>query len=350
MSRTSGYMPLDLERDSAWPEELCPTDPHAGDEVLPDPAPYADLLRWYGPVLSEAEHADQDAAFIAAYRGILDGRLPWGAQAESAAALRITAERRHDLRGLHRRPALRVTDAFLSDVTEDWVPDAGMLAPERLLGPFADEPGLPRFLRRQATAAFSLAPVIPPAVRPAIRCVKSRPEPPLPVRQALLALLEAPPMLYLRQGSHLVPALPLGDRFRVTAPVADLPDAPAFLGRLLCDEAGGAWLAAAIPLPCAPPAGVLLRRLDLEHQRVRRFDRRLTWEDLLRDRSEVLYRTTFEWLWVHKWERWVTAAQTGSSDTSPWPACWRSPLPAERARASLASSPPPSTTAPSTFS
>jgi hypothetical protein len=37
----------------------------------------------------------------------------------------------------------------------------------------------------------------------------------------------------------------------------------------------------------------------LELQRLRRHERRLTWEDLLRERAEVVYRTACEWSWLH---------------------------------------------------
>jgi hypothetical protein len=43
---------------------------------------------------------------------------------------------------------------------------------------------------------------------------------------------------------------------------------------------------------------MLVRRLDLELLRLRRRERRLSWEVMLRERSEVLYRTACEWLWM----------------------------------------------------
>ncbi len=55
------------------------------------------------------------------------------------------------------------------------------------------------------------------------------------------------------------------------------------------------WLACALPLPGLPPRDVLVRRLALEQNRLRRHDRRTSLEDLLRDRAEVLYRTCCEW-------------------------------------------------------
>ena len=39
--------------------------------------------------------------------------------------------------------------------------------------------------------------------------------------------------------------------------------------------------------------------MTFELRRLRRHDRRLTWEDLLRERAEVVYRTACEWSWLH---------------------------------------------------
>jgi hypothetical protein len=56
---------------------------------------------------------------------------------------------------------------------------------------------------------------------------------------------------------------------------------------------GWAWSCVAT-LPRAPDTDVLLRRLRLELWRERTRERRMTFEDLLRHRPEVLYRAAFE--------------------------------------------------------
>ena len=65
------------------------------------------------------------------------------------------------------------------------------------------------------------------------------------------------------------------------------------------------WITARLPAEALQNSRTFRRKkcytplVDLELQRLRRHDRRLTWEDLLRDRPEVLYRTACEWIWMH---------------------------------------------------
>ena len=101
--------------------------------------------------------------------------------------------------------------------------------------------------------------------------------------------------------------LPLGERFIPQGQVTGVPDVPAVIGRLIASKTGP-HLVAALPLIRTPPVDVIQRRLWLEYLRLRRRERRLSWEDLLRERGEVLYRSCFEWLWL----------QLEAGDSTPW--------------------------------
>ena len=79
---------------------------------------------------------------------------------------------------------------------------------------------------------------------------------------------------------------------------ASVPDVPAVIGRVV-NHADGPYLSASMPLIRRPPPEIILRRVLLEWRRLRRRERRLSLEeDTLRERSEVLYRSAFEWLYV----------------------------------------------------
>ena len=190
-----------------------------------------------------------------------------------------------------------VTDDVICDLAEDWVPSIGLLAPPRVLGPWAML-ALPRRLRMFCGAVMSFSPVFPPSIRPMSRPGRTKPKVDGVIKSALIAVLRAPMMLWVPTvDGELEPLLPMARRSRPEGPVTGIPDAPAVLGRAV-QHPDGWWLACALPLPVRPDVSILQRRLELEYQRLRRHDRRMTWEDILRDRSELVCRTVCEWLWV----------------------------------------------------
>lgn len=310
MTRLAAAWSLPKSIERAWPEELRPEDPFSGDEGLADPATYAQYLQWVRPArLSEDEFLAADAAFLEGYFDILAGRQPWGATDAAAEALVVDHALRHDRRPA--RPAMGpVTDDVICDLAEDWVPSIGLLAPPRVLGPWAML-GLPRRLRMFCGAVMSFSPVFPPSIRPMSRPGRTKPKVDGVIKSALIAVLRAPMMLWVPTADGgLEPLLPMARRSRPEGPVTGIPDAPAVLGRAV-QHPDGWWLACALPLPVRPDVLILQRRLELEYQRLRRHDRRMTWEDVLRDRSELVCRTVCEWLWVHApdevlplWQAW----------------------------------------------
>lgn len=283
----------------AWPELLDPRDPWAGDEALPDSYDYANYAAFGGadPPLDPATYAGADAEFLQVYRDILDGRRAWDEIRAPATRIGVWGPAGHDLRPLESAPQ-RVPDELLADHSEDWIPDIGLQAPDRVLGPWVEGP-LPARVRLAAAAAVAFSPWVEPGVTPAERVSRSKPKPSKAYRASLRAISMAPPMVWAIEGQHLRPHLPLGRRFLPTGPVSGLPEAPAALGRAVpCEE--GWFLACALPLPGLPPRAGLTRRIFLELLRLRRDERRATWEDALRRRPEVLYRTALSWAWLER--------------------------------------------------
>lgn len=321
MSRWRKSLTIPPELRDADPALLTPADPWCGDEAVVDPADHVDhaLHAPASEQLSPAAHAALDAAFRAQYRAILDGRAPWSSLRPLARQLRLDAPVRSDLRPA-RRALHPVGDDVLAEMGEDQVPDMGVLAPDRVLGPFADE-SLPRRLWLLAGAVMAFAPILRQGVPPVARVLYQKPRPPTALASPVRAAARTPPMLWLptpdRRG--LTPALPLGEPQRPAGLLhAPLPPGAALLGRAVLLESGtpapDVWLCCVLPLPVLPDPAVLERRLTLELWRVRRHDRRLTWEDLLRERGEVLYRAACEWCWWHHrsdtlrlWRDWADA-------------------------------------------
>ena len=309
------------ERESAWPTTVSATCPYAGDELLYDPAPLSDLVERGTPPFPDAEtHAATDRHFHEVYVGILEGRLPWSAIDAPAAALQVDTPSTLDRRW--PKPAWSpIPDADLADQAEDWVPDMGQLAPERVLGPFSDH-RLPMPARRAAFAVMAFSPLLAPRIRPLVRGMRNKPKPSRERRQAITAAVMAPAMAWTQdRHGHLTAALGLGSHFHPERAVSGAGDATAWIGRAIPTSAGPTWLAAALPLPALPPQEVLARRIRLEVMRLRRHERRLSQEDLLRDRAEVLYRTACEWWYEHDPDAVLALWRTPSSWPSwPWPA------------------------------
>jgi hypothetical protein len=311
MRRVRGYAIPDADLDHAWPTAQLPMDPWAGDEALKMRGSYQDYLVHcerisQTPTLDEAAHESWDDRFEQIYRKILDGHAAAGDIEESAKMLRVWGPTRHDLRPLPSSQQF-IPDTRLADITENQLPQVGMIAPGRILGPWSDTE-LPRWVRVVAAAAMAFPPEIPPGVPAWARAIKRRPKPPSSERTAIRSISRCPPMLWRITGPQsVVPHLPLGARQIPNGVVRDLPDAPAVIGRVVWT--GQDWrLACGLPLPQLPPKAPLVGRLELELLRLRRRERRMTWEVMLRERSEVLYRTCCEWLWL----------QYKEGDQMPW--------------------------------
>ncbi len=288
------------DQDTASPHRIAPRDPYAGDEALVWLGDYADYLRHaertgFDAPISEGEYAALDLVFEQRYRSILDGDADYAAIDELLEPLLIAGPLKHD----GRPPgvaALVIGDRQLADIAENQLPQVGIVGPDRILGPWADEP-VPRWQRIQVGAIMAFVPEVDPGVPPWARAIKRKPRPESDVRQSLRVLARTPPMMWAVEGSDLRPMLPTASQFLPKGPVRGVPDVPAVIGRVV-NHADGPYLSASMPLIRRPPPEIILRRVLLEWRRLRRRERRLSLEDTLRERSEVLYRSAFEWLYV----------------------------------------------------
>jgi hypothetical protein len=280
--------------DVAWPEPVLPEDPYAGDEILPWPPP-RDPRR--------ARFLASYQAWALGHRSLEDPALR--ALAEEAGLLETPdpVPLPRTLEAEARLPA----DAWFAHLAEDRLPDLGLIATERVLGPWADE----RPSRRQrlvAAGVLAFSPYMPPRVRPLERCLHERRESPAEDRLAVRAVDRCPAMLWeVVAGLRPRALLPLPDLYLPPEPVRQLPeedgepahplDAGTWLAR--CFPGPGGWYAAlALPLPRCPDITWVQCRLELELWRCRVLWPAFTWVDLLRERAEVLYRCCHEWIWI----------------------------------------------------
>ena len=289
------------DQDTASPHCIAPRDSYAGDEALIWPGCHQDYLRHAERLgldeglLDPVEYAALDLKFEQVYRRVLDGDESAEALDALTGPLLTSGPIKHD--GRPPGVALKeVGDRALADMAENQLPQVGLVGPDRILGPWADEP-IPRWVRQQVGAVMAFVPEVEPGVPPWARTIKRKPRPESAIRQSLRVMARAPPSLWSVEGQHLRSMLPLGSHFCPRGPVRNVPDVPAVIGRVVRHDEGY-FLAASIPLIRLPPSDQIVSRVRLEWLRLRRRERRLSIEDTLRERSEVLYRACLEWLWL----------------------------------------------------
>ena len=262
-----------------------------GDEYLFDPSSYGNYKMFNG-VLTRGAWEQADRAFHEAYLRCLEDpflELPHH-------ALKLPLDRTHDSRGLRVSPKV-IPEQVLSDLVEDFCPDAPMPAADRFVGPWADL--WRRDLMRLSVAGSAWWPWLSGPASPVQRYLNSKPRPDLDERRAVKAVGRAPPMLY---DADWRPLLPLHDSYLLPPPTLGatflLTDAPTvgYVARLVPTDLGTMTFCA-LALPALPPLELVMRRLHNELLRLRRHERRVNWETLLRDRGEVLYRLTASFCW-----------------------------------------------------
>jgi len=292
-----------------WPTPVDPGDYWGGAEALDDPAPFHNFNRFGGELaegVDEVAFAALDQRFLDRLRIVLRGEAGWDDPELRALARALVVDHPalHDSRPLITGGPL--DGPALWDITEDHIPDVAPMAADRILGPWADE--LPsRALITAAVEALAFSPLMPSGNSPAGFRYAHRPRPSLEERDGLRGAIRAPPMLWAvpaDPSAPWTPLLPLSPQMHPDGPTVGAPVplpgvdvARAAVGRLHPSDDGRWHLSGGISLGAHPPAAPLMRRLTLTLWRVRRHERRANWEDLMRRRGEVLYRTCAHWWW-----------------------------------------------------
>ena len=258
-------------------------DPCAPDDVPHQHRPVREASwRMFGGCGTLAELDALEARFRGLRDDVLAGRRGWddGELLACARALCVDGPVRHDRRPPRVAPC-EVPDAALADAAEDMLPDLGVCV-ERVDGPGA----------------------VPDAVSAAVlACVEMSER-----RTPLDAWGEEEPDRTLVIGARVVqvsvPGVFVDGVSLLPRPPRWTPTGPAPRGCVVArpyrvEPAPGAtdapWRWAMMRhLPRVPDARVLLRRMVLALWEVRLLDRRHTFEDALRVRADVLYRTCAE--------------------------------------------------------
>lgn len=260
-------------------------DPEAVGVVRlpPVPAP-TDSWHLFGVGVPVEHRAQVEARFGALCEEVLAGRRPWACPELRALAhaLKLDAAVRHD-----RRPPVHVAprelpDALLAELTEDFVPDAGVLLGAVSAGWSGVDPVV-------AAGVLAFTPTAVDGRRP-VDCWDDEEERDRVGVVAVRVLDASPPGVFV-DGVSLLPRPP---RWQPTGP-APAGVVVARPWKVEDNDTTRPWRWSCVQrLPAAPDPRVLWRRMVLEVWRARLGERRMSFEDLLRQRPEVLYRAAIE--------------------------------------------------------
>ncbi len=256
------------------PALLNPGDPAAGDESLYSVGNAENYAIYGSGVLSPADYPAAELAFHVDVQRWLAGDLPFLGLLSHRDRLGLDVRPHHDTRPL-LPSEIALPDEVLADAVENEVPEAGVLI-ERILGEHHPRP------TSGALAALAWVETLGPNRRGVDAWADGERDRKLV--SAMRRVDRAPPCLY-HDG---VPLLPLSPSMRP-------PGGPPGVYVARAYRLGSGWAVSSrvylSTLPAIPP---LLRRLRVEGWRLRTRERRATWEDVLRQRSAVLYRAAVE--------------------------------------------------------
>ena len=256
------------------PTVLNAGDPCAGDEAIFRPGSAANYAEFVGGPLTPKDLTALEWALHNCIQDWLAGNVPFAAIEPHLAALGIDPELRHDSRPI-LPSTVELPDEVLADVVEDEVPDAAVLV-ERITGDPFSRPTVGQM------AALAWVESLGPNRRAVDAWADDERDRPLVA--TMNRVDRAPPCLY----ADGVPQLPLNRRM--------IPDSgPKVIYVARAYLVGARWcFSSKVDLPALPDLAVLRRRLTVELWRLRTIERRSTWEDVARRRSEVLYRAALE--------------------------------------------------------
>lgn len=288
--------PLDGKQKTSWPILPRPEDPFRGIEAVLEIASYENYRqRAKGEVLTNDNFIRQDSLFLSQYSKLLKPGMSIVNIKDTASKLQLNMNPFLE----NSAPKIATTDIsnqLLADIAEDLLPDIGCYATERVFGPMASEA---RECKVLAGAILSTSPYLEQGVTTAGRTCSRKPKPSVDKSHSIMAISKTPVMFWKIFSNRTVkPMLPLSSSYCPLQPISCLPDSSHMIARMVFTN-NGPKPYFVLPIP-ELNVDILYARLWLEWLRVQRHSSNIYWEDLLRYRSELLYRSSCEQLFHNK--------------------------------------------------
>lgn len=288
--------PTGQKRSEIWPIDTENVDPWSGEESVEIEGSFEAWKAKTGGTDLKIFH-ELDRSFREKKKQLLREGSPARLLHPEAEALGLKTNPFYD----HHRllPGdKRLTDELLGGIAEDMIPDIGLYAAERVFGPFGDLAFEKKELRMLAGAVLCFGGSLEHGVTAAGRHGHRKPKPNKSVLGSLAALARTPTCIWrIEADRSATPLISLSKRYKPEGPVANLPETEFMVSRILFTH-DGPVACCVLPLARIDPKPVQWRLL-LEWMDLQRHSSRLFWEDLLRYRGELLYRSSCEWGWTN---------------------------------------------------
>jgi len=287
-----GQLPQHINVRTAWPL-ITPLEPDSGDFGIIKQASYEYFCQRTSSAHSRDAFAVLEEEFLQMYQDCIDGQSyneeNWRLWSNINA---LSFAPHHEIaKPLQAESYIPIQ--YLSDLSEDYIPAIGLFSDSFILGPLADTL-IPSVLRQLAGAICSTLPLLPYKHSAASKAFEQRPKLPLHIHQSLSAHCRYPFMLWKIQENQATPLLPISPQYIPTKPVTLLPNTSFMIGKII--QVNEQWVAHFVfPIRQLNHLDENLRiRLQVEWLRAQRHCSNLVFDDILRERADILYRYAVE--------------------------------------------------------
>lgn len=284
------YQPIPLR--TAWP--LAQTiEEYSGDHGVLHALKYETFQKLHPDSLNHADWLETDDTFQKEYRSCIEGHVfkddTWRGFCQK---LHLQFELKHDSCQI-LLAHMPLSNALLSDICEDHLPQIGLFVDELIFGPLTQK-RLPNPMRQLAGAVCSTLPLLRHGHSAVVKLSTQRPRATEAIHGSLTAHQRTPFMLWKRtELNGAMPLLPIGEQYIPDSIVENIPDSPYFIGKIIKTPENFAVTCGMGISDASLLQKILLPRLKIEWIRYQRYSK-ITWEDILRERGDVLYRTASE--------------------------------------------------------
>jgi hypothetical protein len=309
-----GILPQHIPVRTAWPLKT-PTESDAGDFAILHAPPFHDFSKW-NATIAEPEFVELEKEFVELYHQCIEGvafdELRWKSWSNR---MNLSYQTTHEITD----PLIGETYIpidYLSDLCEDYIPGLGLFATALIWGPFANKE-LPSPIRQLAGAICSTIPLLNYKHSPASKAFEQRPKLPLPIHQSLSSHCRYPYMIWAIEDGYVKPLLPLAIQYHPQVRVNNLPPSSFMIGKVI--QIQNQWVAHfVLPLNSNDFLSENIQmRLQVEWLRAQRHCSTLFFEDILRERADILYRYAAEYLYETKPTEIMTCLDYYSSLVAP---------------------------------
>ena len=289
-----GKCPQHIPVRTAWPL-LYPIDNASGDFAILKSPLFETFCQQRQSSLSLHEFNTLEQTFFSLYQQYIQGlKYDHSQWSEWTTQYSLSSSLEHDISPPLSAPFL-IPLTFLSDLSEDYLPEIGMLYHSLIWGTVSEDL-LHKTMKILAGAICSTLPLLQYHHSPASKAFDQRPKLPDQIHQSLSTHCRTPAMLWSVEKDFVRPLLPLARQYSPIGPIHNLPSTQYMIAKVI--QVQHNWTAHFV-FPFESLGSLveeLSLRLQIEWLRGQRHCSTLVFEDILRDRADILYRSAAEHL------------------------------------------------------